>query len=193
MPGSIGIAGEARMVEHGVAGFPEWRAVDAPQFPPPPHLWWRGVNAERCDDQNDSGPGAVRRIGEIMMVRGKKLEVIVDANMLARMKSVCDYLQLSPDGLMHYAIQQEITRQEIHMVKDEITMHEIDRNVLGSGQSLPVRIIEENDELTRHIATCQMCLKEFREPNESVEGPLFCADCLEMAHGGDFTGLEPEL
>jgi hypothetical protein len=34
-----------------------------------------------------------------------------------------------------------------------------------------------------------MCLREFDRPLVSVEGPLFCDDCLALAKGGDFSIL----
>jgi hypothetical protein len=87
-------------------------------------------------------------------------------------------------------LEQEITRQEIRFIKDEITIQEINRNILSRGQSLQLPLDEENEALYRHLHTCQMCMREFDRPLVSVEGPLFCNDCMGLARGGDFSVVD---
>lgn len=112
--------------------------------------------------------------------------------MAQRLNSISEYLQIPAEGFATYAIEQEINRQEINRLKDEITIQEINNNILGKGQSITIHMVDENKELNRQISTCQMCLAEFDRPLDRVEGPLFCDDCLALAKGGDFTGLEPQ-
>ena len=119
------------------------------------------------------------------------MQINLEPQMAQRLNSISGYLQISPAGFLEYAIEQEIARQEIHRLKDEITIQEINKNILGDGQSFPIQLVNENKELNRQISTCQMCLVEFDQPLDLVEGPWFCDDCLALAKGGDFTGLEP--
>ena len=119
------------------------------------------------------------------------MQINLEPRMAQRLNSISGYLQISPEGFLEYAIEQEIARQEIHRLKDEITIQEINKNILGDGQSFPIQLVNENKELNRQISTCQMCLVEFDQPLDLVEGPWFCDDCLALAKGGDFNGLEP--
>ena len=114
------------------------------------------------------------------------IRIDVEGKLRERMSDVCDYLNVSPESFTEYAIEQEITRQEIHRIKDEITIQEINRNILNEGQSLQIPLDEEHEALYRHLHTCQMCLREFDRPLVTVQGPLFCDQCLALAKGGDF-------
>ena len=115
------------------------------------------------------------------------MDIDIDGRVRARMEEVCNLLHLSEDDFVKFAIENEIMRQEIHLVKDEITIQEINKNVLGQGQSLNFSLVEDNVELNRQVSTCQMCLREFGRPLDRVEGPMFCDDCLGLARGGDFS------
>lgn len=118
------------------------------------------------------------------------LRVEVDGKLAERMSDVCEQLKISPEVFAGYSIEQEVTRQEIRFIKDEITIQEINRNILGGGQSLQLPLEAENEALYQQLHTCQMCLREFDRPLVNVEGPLFCNDCMELARGGDFTGID---
>jgi predicted transcriptional regulator len=116
------------------------------------------------------------------------LRLQIRGTLAQRVEEICDQLQLTPEGFAEYALEQEVTRQEIHRIKDEITFQEINRHILGEGQTLNVPLAEEEEALPR-LETCQMCMREFERPVEQVEGPMFCSDCLAMARGGDFSSL----
>jgi hypothetical protein len=117
------------------------------------------------------------------------IQIELRHELIERAEELCQYLNIDLESLAEYALEQEITRQEIRRIKDEITIQEINRNILGGGQSLNVLLREEHEALYRHFHTCQMCLREFDRPLVSVEGPLFCDDCLALAKGGDFSVL----
>ena len=124
------------------------------------------------------------------MAAGTPIRFQLNPRLTERVQAVCEYLNLTPEGLAEYALEQEVTRQEVYKIRDEITIQEIGKNILGEGQSLQIQVGDDNDELTRHLTTCQMCLKEFNQPLDPVDGPLFCRNCLDMAKGGDFSKLE---
>jgi len=118
------------------------------------------------------------------------IRVEVEGKLEERINDACNQLNVSPENFARYAIEQEVTRQEIRFIKDEITIQEINRNILGDGQSLQVPLEAENEALYRHIHTCQMCLREFERPLINIDGPIFCNECMDLARGGDFTALE---
>jgi hypothetical protein len=132
-----------------------------------------------------SGGGGQSRDG---MSRQLALKIHLRGPLAQRVEEVCAQLELTPEGFVEYALEQELTRQEIYKIKDEITIQEIDRHILGQGQTLNITSAEEDAALPR-LATCQMCMHEFERPADLVEGPLFCEDCLAMARGGDFSSL----
>ena len=120
------------------------------------------------------------------------IRIDLEGKIAERMDDVCEFLRVTPESFVNYAVEQEITRQEIRQIKDEITIQEITRDILGNGQSLQIPLGEEEEALYRHLHTCQMCLREFDRPLVNVEGPLFCEQCLALAKGGDFTEvIEP--
>ena len=116
------------------------------------------------------------------------VKIHLRGSLAERVRIVCGQLDLTPEGFAEYALEQEVTRQEICKIKDEITIQEIDRHILGQGQTLNIPLAEEDAALPR-LATCQMCMHEFESPQSRVEGPLLCGDCLAMARGGDFSSL----
>jgi hypothetical protein len=122
------------------------------------------------------------------MSRDLAMKIHLRGSLAERVGSVCGQLELTPEGFTEYALEQELTRQEINRIKDEITIQEIDRHILGQGQSLNVPSAEEDAALPR-LSTCEMCMREFESPPNRVEGPLLCGDCLAMARGGDFSSL----
>ncbi|MCH8881953.1 MAG: hypothetical protein IIA41_00485 [SAR324 cluster bacterium] len=124
------------------------------------------------------------------MAAGIPIRFKMSPHLAERVRAVCEYLNLTAEGLAEYALEQEVTRQEVYKIRDEITIQEIGKNILGEGQSLHIQVRDENDELNRHLTTCQMCLQEFKHPLDKVDGPLFCRDCLDMAKGGDFSKLD---
>jgi hypothetical protein len=116
------------------------------------------------------------------------VKVHLRGSLAQRVGEVCAHLELTPEGFAEYALEQEVARQEIHKIKDEITIQEIDRHILGAGQTLNIPLAEEDAAFPR-LATCPMCMHEFERPAAHVDGPLFCEDCLAMARGGDFSSL----
>lgn len=118
------------------------------------------------------------------------IRIDVEGKLAQRMGEVCEQLNVSPESFAGYAIEQEVTRQEIRFIKEEITIQEINRNILGDGQSLQLPLEEENEALFLHMHTCQMCLREFDRALADVQGPLFCSECMELARGGDFSKVE---
>jgi len=116
------------------------------------------------------------------------VKIHLRGSLAERVGNICAQLELTPAGFAEYALEQEVTRQEIYKIRDEITIQEIDRHILGKGQTLNIPLAEEDRALPR-LATCQMCMHEFESPPGRVEGPLLCEDCLAMARGGDFSSL----
>lgn len=108
-------------------------------------------------------------------------------HVVERMQEICEYLNLSPAAFAAYAVEQEVNRQELNRIKDEITIQEIGKYILKEGQSLNIDVEVEGDGGPLSLATCQMCLRDFTSPTGGVEGPTFCRECLSLAKGGDFS------
>lgn len=109
--------------------------------------------------------------------------------LLDRIEAAADALGIMPADFVRHAIEKELRYQEVSRIKEDVALVELQKNVVGRGMGLAVLLEEEGSEL----ATCQLCLKTFPRRPESVEGPLFCPECMELAKGGDFSVvLEPE-
>lgn len=125
------------------------------------------------------------------MERRETVRLALGSRLLERIDAVAGQLGMEREEMIRYALEREIARQEVHCLKDEITLQEISHNVVAGGQTLPLPLAAENEALQRELSTCQMCLREFDRPPSRVEGPLFCEECLGLARGGDFSVVEP--
>ena len=123
------------------------------------------------------------------MAADTKLTLPATRSLMVRIREACANLRMTPIAFIEYAVEQELNRQEIIRVKDEIAIQEIDRHILEDGQSLSVEVGGLAD-ADGHATICQMCLREFRSPVAGVEGPIFCNECLSMARGGDFSKVQ---
>ena len=80
------------------------------------------------------------------MAAGIPIRFKMSPHLAERVRAVCEYLNLTAEGLAEYALEQEVTRQEVYKIRDEITIQEIGKNILGEGQSLHIQVRDENDE-----------------------------------------------
>ena len=93
--------------------------------------------------------------------------------------------ETSRSAFIHDAIENELRRQQVAKVKEEIAMLEINQTILAEGESVPVADDEFSPGDSARVVRCEMCQKILPSP-PPVDGPLFCESCLSIAKGGRF-------
>ncbi len=109
------------------------------------------------------------------------IKVKVGSALMERIENACGYLEVSPARFLQFAIENELHRQEVNRIKEEIALEEIRQNILGAGQTISFGIEEDEEAGSAH---CQLCLKRVARRHH-VDGPLLCDECYRVAKGGD--------
>ncbi len=118
------------------------------------------------------------------------LKIRMNRSLVERLDDVSRERGIARDEIVFQAVEKELRRLEIEKVKEEITEIEIGKNILADGQSLNVPLSDDQSTPIRMGVNCDLCMKEMKPPHTQFEGPFFCADCMEMAKGGDFSKLD---
>lgn len=112
------------------------------------------------------------------------IKVKAGQQMMARIKKACEYLEVKPASFIEFAINNELERHETQAIREDITLEEIHKGIMATGQSLEIHTDEED------LSACELCLTPIETPRK-VEGPLLCEDCLELARGPRMDVLNP--
>lgn len=112
------------------------------------------------------------------------IKVKAGAQLMNRIRKVCQDLEVKPANFIEYAIESELQRCENEALREDITLEEIRKGILAQGQSIEIHIGEED------FSACELCLTPIETPRK-VEGPLLCDDCLELAKGPRMDGASP--
>lgn len=104
------------------------------------------------------------------------IKVKAGIQMMDRIKKVCKDLEVKPANFIEFAIENELQRHETQAIREDITLEEIRKGILATGQSLEIHADGEDQ------SACELCLTPIETPRK-VQGPLLCDDCLELAKG----------
>ena len=111
--------------------------------------------------------------------------------LLQRLEEIAQYMNVSIDSLVEFALEREIHRKEVQRVKDEISIEEIRLNILREGETADAAVIDAAS-LNLDTHNCELCGTSFFKPLQWVDGPVFCESCLRLARGGAFELIEEE-
>lgn len=120
------------------------------------------------------------------------IKVPVPSELLERLDEISAKSGVSRAEIIHAALEGELKKREIEVIREEIAILEIDKNILKEGQSVS---IDENGELhavETHADVCELCQKPLGASYRAFHGPKFCDECLALAKGGDFSGFQAE-
>ena len=112
------------------------------------------------------------------------IKVKAGEQLMDRIRKVSKNLEVMPANFIEYAIESELQRCENEALREDITLEEIRKGILATGQSMEIHTGDEDQ------AACELCLIPIETPRK-VEGPLLCDDCLELAKGPRMDGLRP--
>ena len=88
------------------------------------------------------------------------------------------------------ALAQKVLELEIERIRSVVYEEEIRRILPSLGEEVLVEEEALPDLPDRH--RCELCNTAFSKPLTEVDGPIFCDNCIEIAHGGNFDPIEQE-
>ncbi len=118
------------------------------------------------------------------------MKIKLTRSVVEGMERLAAKLNMTTGEFIQSAVENEIRRCEVSLVREDIALIEIDQNVLADGQDLSISMDEDGPLSSDGSSHCELCLKECKSPVPPYVGPLFCDDCLAVAKGGDFHSLE---
>ena len=120
----------------------------------------------------------------IMVVPLFTIKVRAGEQLMTRIRKVCQALEVKPANFIEYAIEHELERHESQAIREDITLEELRKGIMATGQSMEIHTGDEDQ------SACELCLTPIESPLK-VEGPLLCGDCLELAQGPSMDGVGP--
>ena len=105
--------------------------------------------------------------------------------MMVRIRKACEELEVKPANFIEFAIGNELERHETQAIRENITLEEIHKGIMATGQSLEIHTDEED------LSACELCLTPIETPRK-VHGPLLCNDCMELAKGPNLDAVMPQ-
>jgi len=119
-------------------------------------------------------------------------KTLIPQNLLSRVEEISEKIQVSPLSFISTALENELARVEEELVREEITMLEIGKNILGRGEELGLEIEPPPEAAAAtEVVYCELCKKNEVPPPFPVTGPFFCHSCMELSRGGDFSKISP--
>ncbi|MDH5750810.1 MAG: hypothetical protein OEZ59_00145 [Deltaproteobacteria bacterium] len=109
------------------------------------------------------------------------IKVRAGERLVNRIKQISDYIGISTTEFIQHAIESELRRQETQRAHGNDTLEELKKGMLSTAQAAEMHLDDEESEAKTY---CQICLAEVPAPLKSVDGPVLCSKCLEMARGG---------
>lgn len=113
------------------------------------------------------------------------IKIKAGSALMDRIRNVAGYLDVTPAKFVEHAIESELRHQEAHQIKEDITLEELRKNVLSSGQSLEFSVDSEEG----GVHYCDLCMKALPESG-GFEGPTLCEECHNLAQGAQLEKLE---
>ncbi|MDH4248268.1 MAG: ribbon-helix-helix domain-containing protein [Deltaproteobacteria bacterium] len=101
----------------------------------------------------------------------------LDRRLLERLQNRADALGLNMTEVIHNAVENELKRLDKMQTSGDNRLTQLEGNILSKAQSMSLSLEDE----TGQNPTCELCLKPVHGSQRSVEGPLLCTSCLQLA------------
>lgn len=114
----------------------------------------------------------------------------LSAELARRLREAVAEHDVTLDDLAEAALAQKVLELEIERIRGVVYEEEIRRVLPSLGEE--VLLDEEALPDLPDVHRCELCNAAFTKPMSQVDGPVFCDNCIEIAHGGNFDPIEQE-
>lgn len=111
----------------------------------------------------------------------KLIHIELKAEDLKRIDEAAETALLTQEAFILQALENELIQREIDLATEEVTLKEIEGDILAEGQEVDISESDKDLASEKTEGICELCLAKIPPPVTPVDGPLFCEPCLEMA------------